>query len=300
MAPRAFTVFVDKPSQPAAKPVLPTSALNTNTAASSTTEKENLHPVTGQHATSSSETQIKKKKSAVLTTKLYTPFVHSKARSCDQASSNDGHVASRKRSALAASGAQTTMKKLRSISESDKSGGFSLTHKAKPLPKLEEEPEPDVLVAGSSQQAHPDADARDDAQADIDSKCYALTVSPLADVSQAFDKVSVRSTTSSSTPCSDDTKTAVENTRTRDAVITITKFASLRERHSTKHSVLAPPPNSAHTNQDSKRFSTPERKLIYSAFTFSSPSPTARRFAAARSGAGVESVHFGDLKFNFP
>ena len=41
-------------------------------------------------------------------------------------------------------------------------------------------------------------------------------------------------------------------------------------------------------------FSTPERKRIYSAFTFSSPSPASQRYASTRASS-VE--HFSDAIF---
>ena len=46
-------------------------------------------------------------------------------------------------------------------------------------------------------------------------------------------------------------------------------------------------------------FSTPERKLIYSAFTFSTPSPSSQRFVAASRPTGMEAPRFGDYKYSF-
>lgn len=43
-------------------------------------------------------------------------------------------------------------------------------------------------------------------------------------------------------------------------------------------------------------FSTPERRRIYSAFTFASPSPAAKRYALSR-GSSVD--RFSDLDFSF-
>lgn len=45
-------------------------------------------------------------------------------------------------------------------------------------------------------------------------------------------------------------------------------------------------------------FSTPERKRIYSAFTFESPSPASKRFAVAVSRSTDSIDPFYDLKFD--
>ncbi|KAI0366814.1 hypothetical protein BV20DRAFT_951513 [Pilatotrama ljubarskyi] len=124
-------------------------------------------------------------------------------------------------------------------------------------------------------------------QAVIDSKCKDLTVLPLADISEAHDipspkdeVVPARATTTESDSSS---KATTPATSEADA------------------SRPATPPTSQSDDASSTRattaagvFSTPERKRIYSAFTFSSPSPAAKRYASTR-GSSVE--RFSDAAF---
>ncbi|CDO70487.1 hypothetical protein BN946_scf184569.g30 [Trametes cinnabarina] len=110
-------------------------------------------------------------------------------------------------------------------------------------------------------------------QAAIDSKCKELTVLPLADISEAHDIPSPTSDRASEEP------TSVQ-------AATVERDASPASQQDDVPSSVVSPATSV--------FSTPERKRIYSAFTFTSPSPASKRFAASR-GSSVD--RFSDTAF---
>ncbi len=165
MATRAFVVFQDDPSEPlptiksdVSRSVEPT-ILGLSTIPVTTAEKENLHPVTGTRSGAATDSQSKKRKNGVLATKLHIPSSTKKSRDSD----------SRKRKTTAPSSSKTL------------NGGRVTRLGALDLSKVEESVEPKQPC-------------RDNVtQAEVDSKCYDLTVSPLADVSHAFDQVSLSS-----------------------------------------------------------------------------------------------------------
>jgi hypothetical protein len=316
MASRSFSVFVDEPLQSLFKLATtpPTSSFpNPGPSSATTTEKENLNPVTGEHA-NPSEVQVKKRKKIVLATKLYTPPVASKKAHVKPTVTDDAHLSPRKRSVAPAPDATLAIKKPRRGPDSERVTSRSRVRKVKGLPKLEEEPEsaPQVTEHVGEVRAEGDEGERVIVQVDIDSKCYALTVSPLADVSQAFDQVCLHSPTAGD---SDEAKCTVEVRSSSCATLckssnlchlqkvtlktstTIVIATSISSKPSSDKTKSVPEKNKASDN--SKGFSTPERKLIYSAFTFSSPSPTTQRLAAVRTGPS-EPIRFGDFKFNFP
>ena len=134
-------------------------------------EKENLHPVTGERAASASSNASKKRKTAVLVTKVLAPLPSTKKQ-------KDGKSESTKsRKSSAGSGKKTDGRR------KDARGSRS-TRKASPLPRVDEEQE---ALTATPTQRHPTRLTIP--QSKINSKCYELTVSPLADVSEAYDTV---------------------------------------------------------------------------------------------------------------
>ncbi|KAH9074170.1 hypothetical protein EDB83DRAFT_2672571 [Lactarius deliciosus] len=116
-------------------------------------------------------------------------------------------------------------------------------------------------------------------QAEVDSRCYDLTVSPLADVSHAFDQVSLSPV-----------EPRLDNPR-----VLAPKKASLSEESKlplSKPVARATAPKNADIAGEEALFSTPERKQIYAAFTFTSPSPSSKRFATPHLDI------FGDIRFD--
>lgn len=177
MKTRSFTVYVDTPSNE----VQPTKATD-STARSSTApptdinssiavaNKENVHPVTGERVTYSPTG--KKRKTTVLALKACTTKDASAI-----AESSDSQPQLKKRKA-ASSSTRAKAKKDAKVPVVSRKGVKKPSKRASSLPKVEEEKEKEENaknVLGMSQGA-------------IDSKCYELTVSPLADVSEAYDE----------------------------------------------------------------------------------------------------------------
>lgn len=166
----AFTVYLDadevkplpKPQPLSRQPTL-VDTLDSSEAGPSTvsaTEKENLHP-TGGRMTSSNALGAKRK-SSVLVTKLHNPPNATKKRK------------------LASSDSSESVSKSCKVKRST-----TRTQKAPELPSVEEE------VKDKDEKL-----ARTLSQSQIDSRCYDLTVSPLANVSEAFGSPSPTSTPS--------------------------------------------------------------------------------------------------------
>jgi len=106
--------------------------------------------------------------------------------------------------------------------------------------------------------------ARRLSQSDVDSRCYDLTVSPLANVSDAFAQISPSATKHGETAPTTKRPGSVEP-ELRDYVRSpadaiVAAAPSTPVRRSTRGTSLPPP-----------TLSTPERKRIYASFTFSSP-----------------------------
>jgi hypothetical protein len=169
MATRTFVVFQDDPSEPLPTiktDVSPSPALNEPTILGissipvTTAEKENLHPVTGARS-AAADSQSKKRKNGILATKLHIPSTTKKPR--------DLALDCRKRKTTTPSSSKPF------------NGGRVISSGALDLSRVEE------IV----EHERPCQDKV--TQAEVDSKCYDLTVSPLADVSHAFDQVSLSS-----------------------------------------------------------------------------------------------------------
>ncbi|KAF7316226.1 hypothetical protein MIND_00141200 [Mycena indigotica] len=246
MATRSFTVFCDfteeKPTHVAAANVLAVTSPNirsssSTNAAASATEKENLHPVTGENCAAPSSPS-KKRKTNVLATKV---IVSKKSK---------GELKPATKSKKEAGKRKGTTKKSRRVPA---------------LPKLDEESN-----EGNAAQRL--------LQSDIDSRCYELTVSPLADVTQAYDPgFDINSALSAFT--------AEEGPSFRKAA---SQEPEIRDYFSHNHTSRATTP--VMTNE-TKVFSTPEREHIYSAFTFTTPSPSSDRFREIRRSASPTPSH---------
>ncbi|KAJ7158295.1 hypothetical protein C8R43DRAFT_1234251 [Mycena crocata] len=253
MAPRPFTVYCDSPDVDAQTPivskpaVLASTSPNVSTSSTaplaSTTEKENLHPITGERcAAAPDSTATKKRKTNVLATKT----VVAKKQKESKEDRPEG-----KKARAASSSVAKGKKDAKSVRKTAKKP----SRRVSPLPKLDEEDsaERDRLM-----------------KADVASRCYELTVSPLADVTQAYDaRFDVNSLLTSFT--------SEESAKFRKATST---EPELRDYFAPSHSsgsaarVTSPA-------QETKVFTTPERRHIYSAFTFTTPSPTSERYRNA-------------------
>ncbi|RDX47281.1 hypothetical protein OH76DRAFT_1484884 [Lentinus brumalis] len=119
-------------------------------------------------------------------------------------------------------------------------------------------------------------------QITIDAKCKELTVLPLADISEAYEQAVM----------SEDLLARVQKIAEEKVQLSEDKVEQpTTPDHSPSKVDVASSPAPAVTGTV---FSTPERKRIYSAFTFSTPSPASQRYASAR-GSSVE--RFSDVVF---
>ncbi|KAI0052081.1 hypothetical protein FA95DRAFT_50913 [Auriscalpium vulgare] len=274
MSTRTFVVFQDAPEEQPLKHVperrdsaslspAPTPA----TLAAASVEKENLHPVTGARPDSSADP--KKRKNTVLATKLYIPPVPPSTLKKREAS--DAKLDPKKRKVASAKAKSASKSKGKEPSSSrSTSASVALSKKVKALPKLEE-------VAEVEAEALDDDKAE---QARVDSKCYDLTVSPLADVSEAFEKVLAVS---------------CEPREVASRILSPKSCPAFKATASSKALQPSVGKKAFAFKEDSHAFSTPERKRIYAAFTFTSPSPASKRMAA---GYNPSLDVFGDIAFN--
>jgi hypothetical protein len=123
-------------------------------------------------------------------------------------------------------------------------------------------------------------------QVDADSRCYELTVQPLADVTHAYEHSVILE--------EEVVAVAVEKGKarvTKESSLEpeIRDFFSSSQRVSPAKRAREP---SAEPPFEAKAFSTPERKRIYSAFTFTSPSPSSERFSASKAGITIPRLSF--------
>ncbi|TCD66574.1 hypothetical protein EIP91_001242 [Steccherinum ochraceum] len=253
-------------------------------------DKENVDPLTGQHP--SIEDQLaKKRKTNVLVAKLVVTS-KAKAPQPDQ----------KKRKVLTANTTSNTRsrgeKKERKALGSKKSRNTSASRVrgVKELPKVEEEE--DVVEVAAPQVVEV---SKPISQACADSRCYELTVLPLADVSEAY---------SPSSSIEEELIAAGEKLKAASISKQIpadlpearapSPAASIPDATTTFSAVAASSvengADAAVNSAEILDFSTPERKRIYSAFTFSSPSPAGERYyAVTRATSNVD--RFSDLAF---
>ncbi|TBU44748.1 hypothetical protein BD309DRAFT_979894 [Dichomitus squalens] len=228
-------------------------------------DKENIDPLSGSRALS--EHSLGKKRKTALAVKAQPASPSKKPRPLTEKPIKQSSSSSKSRS-----GSEKKAKAKRSSSTSSKRTASSKTRREPSLPRLAEEGEEPAEAMPLDQDA-------------IDAKCKELTVLPLADISEAYEQAT--------------TKVAVVETAQRavdEKVVAQPVFETI-ERAAT------PPPVTqtedattspvAHASTASA-FSTPERKRIYAAFTFSSPSLASQRYASAR-GSSVD--RFSDVVF---
>lgn len=279
MSSRKFTVFIDDvstaKSHHASKPALNKPAEeDAGISSLSATEKENLHPLTGGRLRSSSTVELKRK-SSVLATKLHNP---PNAKDAKQAPTL---VPSKKR-------------KVTSFSDGETERSRPRARRVKPVTRQRRSPELASIAEEKDERL-----ARRLSHADVNSRCYDLTVRPLANVSDAFARLSPSTVKDSEAKTTSKrvlqifftvhprwlsfmTLLQARSTEPElrdyvrspaDAVATATPSTPVRR--STRGTSLPPP-----------SLSTPERKQIYASFTFSSPirgSPECKRKRLATS-----------------
>ncbi|KAF8637766.1 hypothetical protein AX17_002591 [Amanita inopinata Kibby_2008] len=324
---RSFTVFQDSPpaeETAAPKQTKSTMPLKRVTRSSSSNlenlglvhsatltvpDKENLHPVTGERASLGGLDKKRKDGSHVLVTKLHNPppkpapgKKHKKELSIvlkDEGSPTK----KRKASVLSASKSTGTagqkLPKTKAVTlakEGKMTGG---TRKSAPgrrtttrtrtissLPKVAEEDS--VFNTRKEEEKTEKPVPSQLSQADIDSRCYELTVKPLADVSQAYEDTSVFQdiNTNEDKPKFQTVKESSVEPEIRDYYAPAIASSTNAQLGSSRKSPFEEPTGSA------KTFSTPERKAIYSTFTFSSPSPSGARFSKTTRAGSVPRLEF--------
>ncbi|OBZ67937.1 hypothetical protein A0H81_12463 [Grifola frondosa] len=223
-------------------------------------DKENINPATGLRA-NAEHTSTKKRKTGVLATKLHIPPPSKKQKELkEQKVAKAPKKIRRTPLSTSPSKARTTSDKPKRTHTSRRSGGAG--------PKVQKVQEHERI-----------------SQAVVDSRCYELTVLPLADVSQAYDE----------TPAFGDHLAAAI---VEDFKIVPKELSEPPAETDRPSSPLPLPSNDVLSSSpgddlvDPTALSTPQRKRIYSSFTFSSPSPSGNRYAATR-GSGVD--RFSDI-----
>ncbi|KAF8191799.1 hypothetical protein BJ912DRAFT_1058244 [Pholiota molesta] len=286
MSLRTFTVFQDAPSGGVQQPKIsrPNAmvtrsqrfasnvATGENVATTddlSTINKENYNPATGECA-GPSTSGLKKRKTTVLATKVQPAPASSKSKgsSKDKDAQPELGPEQKKRKASAPSSAlkskATKKDTTKGSGTAKKTSKRTGSKKVAPMPKLKEED------AGEIDRI---------ADADADARCYELTVKPLADVSQAYEEVDVFE---SFTTCSTSTTAAHERNVKFSTVKESSVEPELRDyfqpTQATFPSTAGRLLRALSEDAPARTFSTPERRKIYSAFTFSSPSaPTSSK-----------------------
>ena len=177
---RTFTVFQDAVSSDVPQPkiarpspmITRSSSLNLTTSSSNATgslndlvalDKENFHPVTGERAGPSNNTGSKKRKNGVLAIKVQPLSTIKK----------DAQPEVKKRKASTSTKGKTKRDGKSTGTARKGAAKRAISRKVSPMARLNEE-----------QETQKDQIA----QVDIDSRCYELTVQPLADVSQAYEE----------------------------------------------------------------------------------------------------------------
>lgn len=254
----SFIVYKDDPVPVAAtaKPLpFGTRSANTRVTVSSAHDKENLDPLTGLRPSSGVQSGKKRKTNALASKPVPAPV---------KPLAESGSPKKRKLTAAPTNERKEKKEKEKRTGSVKKVSRAARVRKATDLPRVEEAEE-----EAEDKGAEP-CRLKDNqlTQAEIDAKCYEFTVLPLADLTRAYD---------TSSPSD------------------IPPRSEVRESPEFAVDVNAKNPEVETTAQDSKtlpkdnnassQFSTPERKRIYAAFTFESPSPASRRFASWRESS---------------
>ncbi|KAL0574404.1 hypothetical protein V5O48_007544 [Marasmius crinis-equi] len=282
MAARSFTVFQDAPSDtPQQKDTSPppsspsaslsiTASLTSILSPVSATDKENLDPVTGEPVFPAG-TNVKKRKTSILVVKTLIPL---EPVSKDAKESAEGQPETKKRKSSISSGSKPKVKKDSKGLGSGKKTTKKSTRKALTMPRVEEEVE---VERGAREQAL------------VDSRCRDLTVRPLADVSEAYIESAIFGEVDDAV--SEDTRWMSKESSCEPEIRDYLTTAHLSASTSSSSTTLR---GSSPACEPPKVFSTPERKRIYSAFTFQSPSPATTRLYKTSN----DSIHLGPLDFS--
>ncbi|KAL6306368.1 hypothetical protein BKA93DRAFT_774333 [Sparassis latifolia] len=212
-------------------------------------DKENIDPLTGLR--SNTELSSKKRKTNVLATKIHAPPLSKKAKESKDSKNRVEKTTSAARVRVVAD-------KKRGGSKRVGGAGPSRARRSPSLPRVVEEVDERTDRDGVSQGA-------------INSRCYELTVLPLADISEAYE--AVPSLEADLVALVEDVKDVLtkalevggtETSRGVSPVPVLKSVSPVRPRGSVSTSA------------------TPEREGIHSTFTFSSPSPSGKRYAASK------------------
>ncbi|KAK0435150.1 hypothetical protein EV421DRAFT_1250708 [Armillaria borealis] len=268
MAARSFTIFQDVPSLPKAPALKPTTSILSSTTAtnidkvatlsslSAEADKENLDPLTGERVNAGSNCTGKKRKSTTSSSKALVCIEVKKPK-------EDPEPQLKKRKSSASS-----VKKVKGRREGKGPTSTRKTGKklraASPLPPVEEEVAENIVPEGNDAAPTPPL-----TQAEIDAKCYELTVKPLADVSQAFEQAPSVEEWFADVP-EDDLESKVQFVKETSQEPELRDFFT--PAHLGYASAGSSRPSSIVSSQEPKVFTTPDRKQIYHAFTFASPS----------------------------
>ncbi|KAJ4473098.1 hypothetical protein J3R30DRAFT_3708200 [Lentinula aciculospora] len=275
MSFRSFTVFVDVPAskdtESKTKPTTPTRLSRSSSESSLpfvlstiSTDKENLDPVTGERV--GSTTALGKKRRGSISVLAVKPTPEPKHLKEKEVFGSEAQPEAKKRKSSSSSSSSSkskSKKELKTFSSAKKAVKRS-SRRPSPMPKLDEEYESGKELTIVN-------------QALIDSKCYDLTVKPLADVSEAYEG---EGGFSAEQDVFQFVKEASVDREIRDY------FPSSSLSSSTTTLRGSSPPGL-------KTFSTPERKQIYSAFTFTSPSPISNRLAKNKRATSMPPLAFG-------
>ncbi|KAF8644926.1 hypothetical protein AX16_008208 [Volvariella volvacea WC 439] len=280
MSARSFTVFQDTPSaessQPKAKPAVLAvlASANTDTAVpgggpNAPLDKENFNPMTGERAGATSKKR--KALSSVLATKLHVPPESKKIKTTKEKEKESVPEAKKRKSshpttstsisatANAKTKPVTTKKDSKTPAPPTRRTLRKRSMRKLALPKVEEEADA--------------AEAEKVSKAQVDAKCYDLTVKPLADVTPAYEG----GEEPKQSPAEEEsTELGIREYFPTLAATSID--AAVKALASSKEA-------SSSTAVEAKTFSTPERKRIYSAFTFNTPSPIAKANKITRASS---------------
>ncbi|KAJ3915778.1 hypothetical protein F5877DRAFT_81506 [Lentinula edodes] len=275
MSSRSFTVFVDTPAseetETRPKPTTNTrlsrslseSSLSLGLSPIYTTDKENLDPLTGERVGSSTALG-KKRKGSISVLAVKPPLEVKLSKGKDVSASEAQPEAKKRKSSISSSlSSKSKSKKELKAPGSGKKSAKRSSRRASPMPKLDEEVESDKEQTRGN-------------QALINSKCYDLTVKPLADVSEAYE---MEGDSTEEREVFQFVKEPSADPEIRDYFPSSSLSSSTTLRGSSPAEL--------------KTFSTPERKQIYSAFTFTSPSPTSQRIAKSKRSASMPPLDFG-------
>ncbi|GAW03565.1 hypothetical protein LENED_005298 [Lentinula edodes] len=275
MSSRSFTVFVDTPAseetETKPKPTTNTrlsrslseSSLSLGLSPIYTTDKENLDPLTGERVGSSTALG-KKRKGSISVLAVKPPLEVKLSKGKDVSASEAQPEAKKRKSSISSSlSSKSKSKKELKAPGSGKKSAKRSSRRASPMPKLDEEVESDKEQTRGN-------------QALINSKCYDLTVKPLADVSEAYE---MEGDSTEEREVFQFVKEPSADPEIRDYFPSSSLSSSTTLRGSSPAEL--------------KTFSTPERKQIYSAFTFTSPSPTSERIAKSKRSASMPPLDFG-------